>query len=270
MEMEFMTGLFGGVTALAILSPLLSAAVIVIIGAIIIKLAIKLVGRTLVKLNVDEALHTFVKNVVKVILWIVVIVTALGKLGIPTTTFVTVIGACGAAIALALKDSLGNVAGGILILFNKPFRKGDFIELGGISGSVDKIDLLVTTLKTPDNKVVSVPNGSISTGVLTNYSREAIRRVDCTFSIGYDCSIGKAKDVLASVMESNEKILKTPAPNIVVAAHSDSSIDLSCRAWCSGDDYWDVFFFMQENVKLAFDEAGISIPFPQMDVHVVK
>lgn len=255
---------------MVVLIPLFWAIIILIAGAVVIKIVNKVLNKALAKMGVDEALHTFIKNVVKVIIWIVVIITALGKLGIPTATFVTVIGACGAAIALALKDSLGNIAGGILIFINKPFKKGDYIDLNGVTGNVDKIDLLVTTLKTPDNKVITVPNGNISTGVLINYSREELRRVDCTFGIGYGDSIQKARDVILAVVSSNSLIHIEPAPQVLVVNHGDSSVDLECRVWCDSRDYWDIKFFLEENVKIAFDEAGISIPFPQVDVHVVK
>jgi len=184
--------------------------------------------------------------------------------------FVTVIGACGAAVALALKDSLGNVAGGILILVNKPFGKGDFIDIAGTTGVVDKIDLLVTILKTPDNKVVSVPNGNISTSVLTNYSREELRRVDCVFGIGYEASIGKARETIANVADSCPLILKDPGKQIIVNSQGDSSVNMESRVWCKSSDYWDVKFFMEENLKIAFDEANITIPYPQMDVHIIK
>lgn len=253
-----------------ICAPVVMALLIVIIGAIIVKIAMKVLKKALEKTRLDGALHTFVGNVVKVVLWLMIIVTALGKLGIPTSTFVTVIGACGAAIALALKDSLSNVAGGILILINKPFGKGDFIEVAGVSGSVDKIDLLTTMLRTVDNKVVTIPNGSVSTSVLTNYSREELRRVDCSFGIGYECDIDKAKSVLKQVVDSCEQVLKDPAAVIVVTSQGESAVILETRIWVKNADYWTVKFYMEENVKKAFDAAGINIPYPQVDVHMIE
>ncbi len=251
-------------------SPIVIALAIFVIGAIAIKIILKVLKRALQKTPVDQALHTFIGNVVKVILWLMVIVTALGKLGIPTSTFVTVIGACGAAIALALKDSLSNVAGGILILLNKSFGKGDFIEVSGVSGSVDSIDLLTTILRTVDNKVVSIPNGSISTSVLTNYSKENLRRVDCQFGIGYDSDIDVVKRVLQDVVNSCQQALNEPATFIGVNSHGDNAVLIDCRVWTRNTDYWQVKYYLEENVKKAFDAAGISIPFPQVDVHMIE
>lgn len=255
---------------LILLLPVITAILVVIAGAIAIKIILGILGKALKKTRIDEAIHTFIKNVVKVLLWLLVIVTALGKLGIPTSTFVTVIGAGGAAIALALKDSLSNVAGGILILINKPFKKGDFIEVAGTSGSVENIDLLSTSLKTVDNKVVTVPNGSIATSVLTNYSKEELRRVDCVFGIGYDCDIDRAKAVLADVVKSCPQALDTPKADIMVAEHGESAVMIACRVWTMNSDYWTVKFFMEENVKKAFDREGINIPYPQVDVHMIE
>lgn len=246
------------------------ALVILIVGIIAIKIALNVVRNVLKKSKLDEALHTFITNTVKVLLIVLLAVSLLGYLKIPTGTFVAVLGACGAAVALALKDSLGNIAGGILILINKPFGRGDYVNLCGTEGSVDSIDLLVTTLKTVDNKVVTIPNGNITTSVIVNYSREELRRVDCEFSIGYGCSIQKAKDVIYNVIAANPKILANPEPVVLVASHGDNAVNLTCRAWCNTSSYWDVAFYLQENVKIAFDEHDIEIPYPQLDVHVIK
>jgi len=247
-----------------------SAAAILIGGLIVIKILLRICMRTLKRTSLDEALHTFIINGLRVALYLVLAVTLLGYLGIPTSTFVAVLGAAGAAIALALKDSLGNVAGGIIILVTKPFGREDFIELNGITGVVESIDLLFTSLRTMDNKVIRVPNGTISTSVLINYSERKERRVDCTFGISYDDDIQKAKDLLASVAESCPQALLDPEPFIGVAGQMESCVNLDLKVWCKTDDYWTVKYFLEENVKLAFDEAGISIPFPQMDVHIKK
>ena len=268
-----MNGLFSEKTiaaAMAIVLSIAKALTILIVGVIVIKIVLGILGKALNKTRLDAALHTFMINTVKAVLWIIIIASILGTFGIPTGTFVAVLGACGAAVALALKDSLGNIAGGILILINKPFKKGDFIDIGGTTGVVDSIDLLVTILKTVDNKVVSVPNGTITTGILINYSREETRRVDCVFGIGYECSIGKAKDVISAVVDANSDILREPSPVIAVESQGDSSVNIVCRVWCKNSDYWDIKFYLEENVKIAFDEADINIPFPQMDVHVIK
>lgn len=248
----------------------LGAVAIAVVGLIVIKLVLKLTRKTLTKTTLDAAMHKFVTNVVKVVLGIVLIVVLLGYLKVPTAPLVTVLGAGGAAIALALKDSLGNIAGGIIILANKPFKKGDVIDVAGTNGIVDSIDLLVTTLKTFDNKVVIVPNGSITTSVIVNYSQEDYRRVDCVFGIGYDSDIAKAKDVLLAVAESCPEVVPQPQPACGVSEHGDSAILLYLKVWCRNEDYWEVRYFLEEQVKLAFDEANITIPYPQMDVRVIK
>jgi small conductance mechanosensitive channel len=197
-------------------------------------------------------------------------VVLLGVLEVPTTPLITVLGAGGAAIALALKDSLGNIAGGMLILVNQPFKKGDEIDIGGTYGEVDKIDLFVTTLRTYDNKEITIPNGNINTSVIVNYSRRDRRRVDCKFGISYDSDIALAKSVLLRVAQSNPDIYTDPEPFVGVASHGDSSVVLDLKVWCDTEQYYAVKYYLTEQVKLAFDEADISIPFPQMDVHVVK
>ncbi|MBQ7605575.1 MAG: mechanosensitive ion channel [Firmicutes bacterium] len=251
-------------------TPIVVALLIIIVGAFIVKAAMKLMTKALEKTKIDPALHTFIKNIAKVALWLLIIVTALGKLGIPTSTFVTVIGACGAAIALALKDSLSNVAGGILILVTKPFGKGDYIEAGGAAGTVDKIDLMTTTIRTIDNKVVRVPNSNMSTSVVTNYSEAKDRRVDNNFGIGYECDIDKAREIILKVPKSNELVFSDPEPVVLVGDHADSAVVLHSRVWCKNADYWTVYFYMQEQVKKAFDEGDINIPYPQVDLHVIK
>lgn len=255
---------------IAMCTPIAIAIVIVIAGAIVVKAIMKLMTKALAKTSIDPALHSFIKNIVKVALWLLIIVTALGKLGIPTSTFVTVIGACGAAIALALKDSLSNVAGGILILITKPFGKGDYIEAGGAAGTVEKIDLMSTTLKTPDNKIVRVPNSNMSTSVVTNYSEADMRRVDNDFGIGYECDIDKARETVLNVVRKNELIVIDPAPVVLVGEHGDNAVTLHSRVWVKSADYWTVYFYMQEEVKKAFDAEGINIPYPQVDLHVIK
>ncbi len=249
---------------------LLMAAVVLAVGLILIKLAIKITEKALGKTRLDKSVHKFIITSTKYALYIILAVVILTSLKVPTAPLVTVLGACGAAVALALKDSLGNIAGGIIILANKPFLRGDVIEVTGITGIVQSIDLLVTTLKTYDNKVITIPNGTITASVLVNYSREEKRRVDLTFTISYDSDIAKAKDVLLAVAESNPDIFADPAPVIGVAAHQDSSILLDLKVWCETSRYYDVRYYLEEQVKLAFDEANITIPYPQMDVRVIK
>ena len=249
---------------------LLMAVVVFTVGMVLIKLALKITQKALEKTRMDKSVHKFVMTATRYTLYIILAVVILTSLKVPTAPLVTVLGACGAAVALALKDSLGNIASGIIILANKPFIRGDVIEVTGITGIVQSIDLLVTTLKTYDNKVITIPNGTITASVLVNYSREEKRRVDLTFTISYDSDIAKAKDVLLAVAESNSDIFADPAPVIGVAEHQDSAILLDLKVWCENSRYYDVRYYLEEQVKLAFDEANITIPYPQMDVRVIK
>ncbi|MBR0598779.1 mechanosensitive ion channel family protein [Sinanaerobacter chloroacetimidivorans] len=246
------------------------ALLIVVVGFLAITVICKLLRKALMKSKLDEALHTFFVNCLKVFLWIIVLITAMSYIGIPVSAFLAALGAAGVAIALALKDSLANFAGGILIILTKPFSKGDFIEDYETSGKVDKIDLLYTTLKTFDNKIITIPNGKLANSTIVNYSRADNRRVDCNFSIGYDDDIAKAKEILLVVAESNPDIFDDPAPLIGVSGHGQNSVTIDLKVWCKNSDYWDIKYYLEEQVKLAFDEAGITIPYPQLDVHIKK
>lgn len=246
------------------------AVLTLLIGWIAIRILLRIEKKALGKSRLDEALHLFILKGTKAILWIVLIMTILPKLGVPVTSFITVLGAAGAAIALALKDSLGNIAGGIIILINKPFCRGDTIEVADTTGMVDSIDLLTTQLHTFDNKVVTIPNGTITMSVLINYSREDMRRVDCVFSISYEADILKAKEILLNVVSCNPDILAEPEPIAGVASHGDNAVLLDLKVWCSTENFFAVKYYLEENVKLAFDEAGIGIPYPQMDIHIQR
>ncbi len=244
------------------------AAAIVVIGYIIINVLSRILRKALSKSRVDDALIPFGVNCMRIFLWILIFVTALSTMGIPPTAFLTAIGAAGVAIALALKDSLGNFAGGILIILTKPFSKGDYIEDYQTSGKVDKIDLLYTTLTTFDNKTITIPNGKLANSTVVNFTRAENRRVDCTFGIGYVDDISLAKSVLLQVAKSNEKIFSDPPPIIGVANHDESRIAMDLKVWCATDDYWDVKYYLEEHVKLAFDDEGITIPYRQIDLHM--
>ena len=248
----------------------LMAAVIMALGILLIKLAVKITGKALAKTRLDKSVHKFIITATKYALYIVLAVVILTSLKIPTAPLVTVLGACGAVVALALKDSLGNIASGIIILANKPFIRGDVIEVTGITGIVQSIDLLVTTLKTYDNKVITIPNGTITAAVLVNYSRENTRRVDLSFTISYDSDIAEAKDVLMAVTVSKPDIFADPAPVVGVAEHQESGILLDLKVWCETSKYYDVRYYLEEQVKISFDKANITIPYPQMDVRVIK
>lgn len=264
-----MSNLFASIGAVG-LGAVLYAVVTFVIGFIAIKIISSVLKKALKKTKIDEALHLFIIRVVSVILWIVVIIAILSALHVNTTSFVTILGACGAAIAFALKDSLGNVAGGLIIIMTKPFLSGEFIEIGDTSGVVDSIDLLATHLHTLDNKSVVIPNGLISTSILTNYSREDLRRVDIVFQVTYSADVEKAKRVLCEVAAADERILKEPACFTGVIEHGINGLGIVCRVWCKTENYFDVDFYMKEKVKEAFDREGITIPVSQMDVNILN
>lgn len=246
----------------------LDAILILVIGFLLVKLAEKLILKALQKSHIDETAHKMLIQIISILLKIVVLLTAAGTLGINTTSLITILGTAGVAVGLALKDSLGNLAGGFLVLFSKPFVKGDFIETNAVSGVVENITLFYTTLKTGDNKKIFVPNGEISTAKIINYSAEETRRLDLTYSIGYNDDILLAKKVLAEIVDGTDLALRDPEPAYLVAEHGDSAINLAVRIWVKSENYWDLNFYMNEQVKLAFDKAGISIPFNQLDVNL--
>jgi small conductance mechanosensitive channel len=190
--------------------------------------------------------------------------------GIATTSFVAILGAAGLAVGLALQGSLANFAGGVLILLFKPFKVGDFINAQGHAGTVNAIRVFFTTLKTPDNKTIIIPNGALSNSSITNFSTEPQRRVDMTFGIGYADDIQKAKGILKRLVDSDSRILREPEPAIVLTELADSSVNFAVRAWCNATDYWGIYFDMHEKVKESFDKEGVSIPFPQRDLHVYE
>lgn len=224
--------------------------------------------KILTRAKVDDILVDFLTGIVRAALVLFVIVAALGQLGIDTTSLVALIGAAGIAVGLALKDSLQNFASGVMLILFRPFKAGDFVDAGGVVGIVEKISVFSTTLRTPDNKEVIVPNGGIYGGTITNFSARSTRRVDMVFGIGYDSDLLKAKQVLQELVDADERLLKDPAPVIAVGELADSSVNILVRPWVNSADYWDVYWSMMEKVKLRFDVEGISIPFPQMDVHV--
>lgn len=249
---------------------ILLALLVLAVGLILTKLVLKVARRLLDKSSVDESVYKFLLNTLKYAAYVVIFVVVLTCLNVPTAPLVTVLGAGGAAIALAMKDSLGNVAGGIIILVNRPFVKEDFIEVAGVSGVVQSIDLMVTTLRTYDYKTVAVPNGTVTASVLINHTKEPTRRVDFHFGVGYEADLMQVRDILYAVAESCEDVLKEPQPFFGVADHGDSAVEIDFKVWCDTPKYWDVKYYIEEQVKTAFDEANINIPYPQMDIHVIK
>ncbi len=250
-----------------LISRVIGVLIIFIVGIILMKILLHFIRKMLKRSKLDDALHTFIINTAKVILWIFLMVTILSALGVPTTAFITLIGACGAAVALALKDSLSNFAGGILVLMHKPFEKGDYVETNGVGGRVEKIDLLYSTLITLDNKVISIPNGKIATDVVTNFSQADRRRIDSKFGISYNADIKKAKEIIAEVVQKSPLFLADPEPMIGVSEHGDNAVIIDVLVWCNTNDYYPAWYSLYEDVKMAFDENGIEIPFPQVVVH---
>jgi len=241
-----------------------------IIGIWLAKWVSKLSGKFLNKRNVDPTLTKFAVSLVKVALIAFVIISAISQVGIETTSFVAVIGAAGLAVGFALQGSLSNFASGIMLIIFKPIKVGDYIEGGGGAGSVEAIGIFVTTLTTPDNKVIYIPNSTLTGSNIVNYSTKDKRRVDMVFGIGYSDDIDKAKSVIQSIIENDSRILKDPAPQIVVGELGDSSVNFKVRPWVNSADYWGVYFDTTETVKKKFDKQGISIPFPQRDVHLFQ
>ncbi|WP_434528001.1 small-conductance mechanosensitive channel MscS [Vibrio sp. K4] len=249
---------------------IISALLILFIGNIIVKTVANSVSKVLEKKKMDKAVVEFVNGLVRYLLFVIVLIAALGRVGVQTASVVAVIGAAGLAVGLALQGSLSNFAAGVLIVAFRPFKSGDYVEIGGVAGSVEAIQIFQTVLKTPDNKMVVVPNSSVIGGAITNYSRHATRRVDLVIGVSYSADLKQTKQVIRDVLEKDERILKDPAIQIGVLALADSSVNFVVRPWCKTADYWDVYFDSTQAIKEALDEAGIEIPFPQMDVHLNK
>lgn len=247
---------------------LLGAIAVLVIGRWVSKFLVGLLKKALKKSKADETLISFLGNMAYMALITFVVISALGTLGVNTTSFAAVIAAAGLAIGLALQGSLSNFASGVLIIIFKPFKKGDFVEAAGISGSITEVTIFTTKFKTGDNKVVIVPNSAIMDGTITNYSKEKTRRIDMIFGIGYDDDIKLTKKTLEKILSKDKRILKDPAPVIAVHELADSSVNFVCRPWVKTPDYWGVYWDTQEAVKLEFDKAGISIPYPQQDVYM--
>lgn len=246
----------------------LIALAILIIGMWIARMITKSVVKLMNAHNVDATLVKFLSGLVKSILYVFVIIAAIDKAGIESTSFIAILGAAGLAVGFALQGSLSNFASGVMLIIFKPIKVGDYIDAAGVSGSVEEIGIFVTILTTIDNKVVYVPNSQMGGGIITNYSVKDTRRVDMEFGIGYSDDIDKARSVILEVLSNDSRILKTPAPDVLVGTLADSSVNFNVRPWVNASDYWGVYFDTTENIKKKFDENNISIPFPQTDVHL--
>ncbi len=244
------------------------AVTILVLGRYLAKFILMLVRRGLQRADFDEILRNFICSLLKSFLYLVVLVVALDQVGVNTTSLVALIGAAGLAIGLALQDSLKNFAAGVMLVVFRPFSVGDFVEAGGTSGKVERVNIFSTTFVSADNKEIIVPNGAIFSGTIVNFSANDERRVEWIFGIGYEDDIRTARDTIKRLLDGDERVLKSPEPLIVVGELADSSVNLTVRAWVKTEDYWAVNFDILEQVKTQFDEKGISIPYPQQDVHL--
>lgn len=249
---------------------LIYALLVLIIGLMVVKMITKSLRKMMLKSNLDASLVPFLSSLLGTILKIMVVISALGMLGIEMTSFIAILGAAGLAIGMALSGTLQNFAGGVMILIFKPFKVGDFIDAQGHSGSVKEIQIFNTILNTPDNKVIIIPNGGLSTGSMTNFSALATRRVDWTFGIAYGDDMAKAEEVLKKLIAADKRILSDPEPFIALSALADSSVNIVVRAWVNSADYWGVYFDMNKAVYNTFEKDGLNFPFPQLDVHLDK
>ncbi len=265
MSMEIFSGM-----VLAIGLKLLYGIAVLFIGLKLIQYVNKLVNTAFKKSNLDKSVRTFLESLVSIGLKVLLVIIVAGIVGIKTTTFAALFGAAGVAIGLALQGSLSNLAGGVLILILKPFVVDDFIETSGYMGTVNAISIFYTYLTTVDNKQVVIPNGQLSNGSLINYSSNKLRRVDLVFGVGYESSTEQVKSILRSIMDNHELILNEPEPFVRMSAQADSAIEFTVRAWCKSSDYWNVYFDLMEQSKEEFDKANINIPYPHMDVNVIK
>ncbi len=247
---------------------LIAALVIFYIGKWIANALVKGLRTLMQKNEVDKTLETFVCNLVRMALLVVIAIAAIGQLGVETTSLLAVMGAAGLAVGLALQGSLSNFASGVLIVLFRPYKVGDWVEAAGISGSVEEVQILVTVMKTGDNKKIIVPNSQIMGSIITNYSANETRRVDLTVGVSYSDDLDKVRKELQAIVDAEERILKDPAVTIAVSELADSSVNFVLRPWVKTSDYWGVYFDLTETIKKRFDEVGISFPFPQQDVYL--
>jgi small conductance mechanosensitive channel len=249
---------------------LLVALIIFVVGKWVANLLTKVLRNLLIRTNVDDILADFASALVKGALLVVVIIAALDHLGVNTTSMVAILGAAGLAVGLALQNSLQNFAAGVMLLIFRPFKAGDFVDVAGVTGVIEGISIFSTTMRTGDNKEMIIPNGAIYGGIITNFSAKDTRRIDMVVGIGYDDDIRIAKDIIWEILNADDRILKDPQPKVAVSELAESSVNFIVRPWVNSDDYWNVKFDFNEKIKLTFDERGVSIPYPQMDIHTHK
>jgi len=249
---------------------IIAAIAILVVGRILVGVVARVVKKLMTKGKVDETLTRFLVSLTRILLMTIVVIAALSALGVQTTSFVAIIGAAGLAIGFALQGSLANFAAGVMLIVFRPFKAGDYIEAGGSNGIVHEVSIFNTILRTLDNRKVIIPNAKITGDNITNYSALEIRRIDLVFGIGYGDDLKRAKEILVQMVSEDERILKDPPPTVAVSELGDSSVNFVVRPWVKTPDYWTVYFDLTEKVKTTFDEKGITIPFPQRDVHLYQ
>ncbi len=249
---------------------LITALAIFFIGKWIAKLVTTAAKKALAKTDIEDTLEHFLGNMLYYTLMAAVIIATINQLGVQTTSLLAIVGAAGLAVGLALQGSLSNFASGVMIVAFRPYRVGDFIEAGGVAGTVELVEIFTTILTTPDNRRIIIPNSQVMAGVITNFSANPTRRIDLIASCGYDDNLDQVRQVLEDILAANDRVLTDPAPTVAVSELADSSVNFVVRPWVNADDYWDVQFALTEQIKKRFDADGISIPFPQRDVHLYK
>lgn len=252
------------------LQKILTIALLFIGCMVVMKVILKLVDRAFFRLEVEKSLHTFIHAALRVILWLLTVCIVLDYMGVPMTSLVALLGVLGLAVSLAIQGTLSNLAGGLQILVSKPFKAGDYVEAGGVGGTVKEVGLAYTKLATVDNKVISVPNGQISGEKITNYSTAEQRRVDLVFGVSYHAPPERVIACIRDVIAAHPKALPQPEPFVRMSALKDSAIEYTLRVWCANGDYWDLYFDLLEQIKAAFDRCGIEIPYNQLDVWIVE
>ncbi len=239
---------------------------VIVIGYVSVKIIINIIKKILLKTSIDHTATTFIISFLRVLLYLIVVITALSTIGVNVASLITAVGAAALTAGLALQDTLGNLASGMIILLSKPFVAGDVLEFEGITGRVENIKVFFTTIHTLDNKTVTIPNSRLTTNNVVNCTKVDKRRVDLKYSISYDDDISKVKALIYNLISENDKILNDPEPTVYVGKHLDSGIEIVVMLWTTPDDYYNVYYYMQENVKLAFDKNGITIPYPHIVV----
>lgn len=255
---------------IGLVAKVLIAALILFLGYIIAKFLCKIIIKAFEKKGTDHSIFGFIQTVVKAAVYIIAVISALSSLGMNITSLIAALASAGVALGLGLQGSISQLVSGIMIIVNKPFKKGDFVEVKGVSGTISGIYIMYTVLHTVDNKKVIIPNSDITSNYIINYSAEELRRCDVDIQISYSDDIALAKSVIMGIAESCPQVIKSPEPFVCVTAHESSSINLQLRAWCNSSDYWDTFFYIQENTKSTLEKNGIAIPFNQLDVHVIN